>query len=154
MHHVFVFGVEVGPAFPSFPSPSMARQIIDKQSAIASRFSSGLLFETMWHCDTHCKMWFITCQWSLAVCSLGLLMRRSTQSSALARSVAWRWTPVDHNSGLETRKCVCVGGWGGLGLSLWGCLAAGSPNPPVKIISTLGCFTAVYVGTSQSFGLI
>lgn len=109
----------------------MALQITDKQSAFASRFSSGLLFETMWHCDMDCKMRFITCQWSLAVCSLGLLMRGSRQSSALARSSAWRWTPMDHNSGAgqETRNCRV----GGFSLSLWGRLAAGGPNLPVKI---------------------
>lgn len=108
----------------------MALQITDKQSAFASRFSSGLLFETMWHCDMDCKMRFITCQWSLAVCSLGLLMRGSRQSSALARSSAWRWTPMDHNSGAgqETRNCRV----GGFSLSLWGRLAAGGPNLPVK----------------------
>lgn len=54
----------------------------------------------------------------------------SRQSSALAGSSAWRWTPMDHNSGAgqETRNCRV----GGFSLSLWGRLAAGGPNLPVK----------------------
>lgn len=64
------------------PPRSVAVQITDKQSTFVSRFSSGLLLETMWHCDMDCKMRFITCQWSLAVCSLGLLMRGGADRAA------------------------------------------------------------------------
>lgn len=166
MAHATFLNGRVGPAFPHFglidqtwptyrPSlnGSTVRIRTNHRYTICiciQIFLRPLFFRTMWHCDLDCEMQFITCQWSLAACSLGLLMRRSRPNSALARSAAWRRTPVDHNSltGRGTRNWRVAG----FSLSLWGQLAVGGTNLPEKIICALGFFTAV--GSSRGFSSI